>query len=194
MQKTSLDESTGPRRGSVRSTGTKPAAIRAHGLGRRFNGVMAVDDLDLEIASGEIYGFLPRECPGRPGGAGEDRRLGGRRGGWHPLAPWPACWAPAAATAAGWSSAACITTVAGLDFPRATQAIRGTRRVRQGGRRTWRAVTVDPGHQPAHHQAGAAPAAGWLGGHPGGSRPSCPRPRRSRRLTVAAVSHVRAGR
>jgi ABC-type polysaccharide/polyol phosphate transport system ATPase subunit len=65
MQETSLDESTGPRRGSVRSTGTKPAAIRAHGLGRRFNGVMAVDDLDLEIASGEIYGFLG------PNGAGK---------------------------------------------------------------------------------------------------------------------------
>jgi ABC-type multidrug transport system ATPase subunit len=48
----------------VRSTGTKPA-IRAQGLGRRFNGVMAVDDLDLEIASGEIYGFLG------PNGAGK---------------------------------------------------------------------------------------------------------------------------
>jgi ABC-2 type transport system ATP-binding protein len=49
----------------MRSTGTRPAAIRAQGLGRRCNGVIAVDDLDLEIASGELYGFLG------PNGAGK---------------------------------------------------------------------------------------------------------------------------
>jgi hypothetical protein len=37
----------------MRSTGTRPTAIRAQGLERRFSGVMAVGDLDLEIASGE---------------------------------------------------------------------------------------------------------------------------------------------
>jgi hypothetical protein len=42
----------------MRSTGTRPAAIRAQGLGRRFNGV---------IASGEIYGFLGRRRGEGPG-------------------------------------------------------------------------------------------------------------------------------
>jgi hypothetical protein len=55
MQETSLNqERAGSAGGSMRSTGTKPTAIRAQGLGRRCNGVIAVDDLDLEIASGEI--------------------------------------------------------------------------------------------------------------------------------------------
>jgi len=60
-----IEERVGPSAASVRSTGAKPAAIRAQGLGRRFNGVIAVDDLDLEIARGEIYGFLG------PNGAGK---------------------------------------------------------------------------------------------------------------------------
>jgi ABC-2 type transport system ATP-binding protein len=41
------------------------AAIRAEGLRREFNGVTAVEHLDLEIQAGEIYGFLG------PNGAGK---------------------------------------------------------------------------------------------------------------------------
>jgi ABC-2 type transport system ATP-binding protein len=40
-------------------------AIRAEGLVRRFNGTTAVDELDLDIPRGEIYGFLG------PNGAGK---------------------------------------------------------------------------------------------------------------------------
>jgi hypothetical protein len=76
---------------------------------------------------------------------------------------------------------------------RATQAIRGHPRVRQGGSRAWRTVTVDPGTSLPIHQAGAAQLAGWLGGQRGRD-PAAPRPRRSRRLTVTAVGHVRARR
>lgn len=94
--------------------------------------------------------------------------------GGTPWPPWPACWAPAAVTAARSSSAGLqVTSVAGLDVPRATQAIRGTRRVRQGGSRTWRTVTVDPGHQPAHPPAKRCPA-GRLAWRAPGSRPQLP--------------------
>jgi ABC-2 type transport system ATP-binding protein len=41
------------------------AAVRAEGLQRRFNGTTAVENLDLEVARGEIYGFLG------PNGAGK---------------------------------------------------------------------------------------------------------------------------
>jgi hypothetical protein len=86
-----------------------------------------------------------------------------------------------------------VTTVAGLDFPRATQAIRGTAgsaraAAASGARSPWTPVTSLPSHQ-----AGAAQLAGWLGGHRV-ETPAAPRPRRSRHLTVAAVSHLRARR
>jgi ABC-2 type transport system ATP-binding protein len=42
-----------------------PTAIRAEGLVRRFGGVNAVDEVDLDIGRGEIYGFLG------PNGAGK---------------------------------------------------------------------------------------------------------------------------
>src|SRR5205823_14624332 len=40
-------------------------AIKADGLVRRFNGTTAVDEVDLDIPRGEIYGFLG------PNGAGK---------------------------------------------------------------------------------------------------------------------------
>jgi len=48
-----------------RTKSPKSAAVRAEGLQRRFNGTTAVENLDLEIAAGEIYGFLG------PNGAGK---------------------------------------------------------------------------------------------------------------------------
>ncbi len=51
-----------PQDGAMQPTET---AIKAEGLVRRFNGTTAVDDLDLEIPRGEIYGFLG------PNGAGK---------------------------------------------------------------------------------------------------------------------------
>jgi ABC-2 type transport system ATP-binding protein len=45
--------------------GTAPAAIRAERLVRRFGEVTAVDEVDLDIRRGEIYGFLG------PNGAGK---------------------------------------------------------------------------------------------------------------------------
>jgi len=46
-------------------TTTASAAIRTEGLVRQFNGLTAVDKVDLEIEKGEIYGFLG------PNGAGK---------------------------------------------------------------------------------------------------------------------------
>jgi hypothetical protein len=92
--------------------------------------------------------------------------------GGTPLAPWPACWAPAAATAARSSSAGLqVTSVAGLDVPRATQAIRGApagsarAAAAPGARSTWTPVTSLP-----IHRAGAAQLA-WRAP---GSRPQLP--------------------
>ncbi len=44
---------------------TQQAAVRTEGLQRRFNGTTAAENLDLEVAQGEIYGFLG------PNGAGK---------------------------------------------------------------------------------------------------------------------------
>jgi ABC-2 type transport system ATP-binding protein len=46
-------------------SGSEHAAVHAEGLERRFNGTTAVENLDLEVARGEIYGFLG------PNGAGK---------------------------------------------------------------------------------------------------------------------------
>ena len=43
----------------------RDAAVRADGLRRQFNGTTAVEHLDLEVSTGEIYGFLG------PNGAGK---------------------------------------------------------------------------------------------------------------------------
>ncbi|HUW09774.1 MAG TPA: ATP-binding cassette domain-containing protein, partial [Anaerolineae bacterium] len=40
-------------------------AIETHGLVKRFNGLTAVDHLDLAVQEGEIFGFLG------PNGAGK---------------------------------------------------------------------------------------------------------------------------
>ena len=48
-----------------RDAGREPPAIRTEGLVRAFDGVVAVDHLDLDIRRGEIYGFLG------PNGAGK---------------------------------------------------------------------------------------------------------------------------
>jgi predicted transposase YbfD/YdcC len=58
-----------------------------------------------------------------------------------------------------------VTTVAGLDFPHATQAIRITRRVRPLAGRRWRAVTVYAVTSLTTAQASPARLADWIRGH-----------------------------
>jgi len=58
-----------------------------------------------------------------------------------------------------------VTTVAGLDFPHATQAIRITRRVQSLHRRRWRTVTVYAVTNLAAAQASPARLADWIRGH-----------------------------
>jgi ABC-2 type transport system ATP-binding protein len=50
---------------NLRDTTNRPAAITAERLVRQFDGVAAVDEIDLNIGRGEIYGFLG------PNGAGK---------------------------------------------------------------------------------------------------------------------------
>jgi predicted transposase YbfD/YdcC len=57
------------------------------------------------------------------------------------------------------------TTVAGLDFPHATQAIRITRRVRSLHSRRWRTVTVYAVTNLTAAQASPARLADWIRGH-----------------------------
>src|SRR5437763_2866091 len=64
-----FDEKTGQRMAAL-SADDGPmhptdSAIKAEGLVRRFNGTTAVDEVDLDIPKGEIYGFLG------PNGAGK---------------------------------------------------------------------------------------------------------------------------
>ena len=58
-----------------------------------------------------------------------------------------------------------VTTVAGLDFPHATQALRITRRVRPLAGRGWRTVTVYAVTSLAAAQASPARLADWIRGH-----------------------------
>jgi predicted transposase YbfD/YdcC len=58
-----------------------------------------------------------------------------------------------------------VTTVAGLDFPHATQAIRITRRVRPRTGRRWRTVTVYAVTSLTAAQASPARLADWTRGH-----------------------------
>jgi predicted transposase YbfD/YdcC len=58
-----------------------------------------------------------------------------------------------------------VTTVAGLDFPHATQAIRITRRVRALTSHKWRTVTVYAVTNLSATQASPARLADWIRGH-----------------------------
>jgi len=58
-----------------------------------------------------------------------------------------------------------VTTIAGLDFPHATQALRITRRVRPLAGRRWRAVTVHAITSLTAAQASPARLADWARGH-----------------------------
>jgi predicted transposase YbfD/YdcC len=58
-----------------------------------------------------------------------------------------------------------VTTIAGLDFPHATQAIRITRRVRSLRRRRWRTVSVYAITSLTAAQASPARLADWIRGH-----------------------------
>jgi hypothetical protein len=74
--------------------------------------------------------------------------------------------APATAGTAAWSSASCrATTVTGLDFPHATQALRITRRVRPLTSRRWRTVTVYAVTSLTAAQASPARLADYVRGH-----------------------------
>ncbi|MDQ4132637.1 MAG: ATP-binding cassette domain-containing protein [Actinomycetota bacterium] len=65
MHETLLEARPVGGRGQRQSAHPATAAIRAEGLRREFDGVAAVENLDLRVASGEIYGFLG------PNGAGK---------------------------------------------------------------------------------------------------------------------------
>jgi hypothetical protein len=58
-----------------------------------------------------------------------------------------------------------VTTVAGLDFPYATQALRITRRVRPLAGRRWRTVTAYVVTSPTAAQAHPARLADYIRGH-----------------------------
>jgi hypothetical protein len=58
-----------------------------------------------------------------------------------------------------------VTTIAGLDFPHATQALRITRRVRSLHGRRWRTVVVYAITSLTAAQASPACLADWIRGH-----------------------------
>ena len=58
-----------------------------------------------------------------------------------------------------------VTTIPGLDFPHATQAIRITRRVRPLDSRRWRTMTAYAVTSLSAAQAGPARLADWIRGH-----------------------------
>jgi Transposase DDE domain len=58
-----------------------------------------------------------------------------------------------------------VTTIAGLDFPHATQALRITRRVRPLAGRRWRTMTVYAVTNLNSIQASPARLADWIRGH-----------------------------
>jgi ABC-2 type transport system ATP-binding protein len=55
--------------GAAAQTGTRPLAIEARGLVKRFDGIIAVDGVDLSVPEGSIYGILG------PNGAGKTTTL-----------------------------------------------------------------------------------------------------------------------
>jgi hypothetical protein len=99
------------------------------------------------------------------GTAGEDRRPRDRRGRRHTLASVLGVSSRDRGHGRVELRRLQVTTVAGLDFPHATQAIRSTHRVRQAGSRTWRTVTVYAVTSLTIHKASSAHLAGYPPGH-----------------------------
>jgi ABC-2 type transport system ATP-binding protein len=60
---------TGPATAGASRPGDAPAAIRTHGLTKRFGSILAVDQLDLDVPAGSVFGFLG------PNGAGKTTTL-----------------------------------------------------------------------------------------------------------------------
>ena len=57
------------RRNAARTARSRPLAIEARGLVKRFDGTLAVDGVDLAVPEGAIYGILG------PNGAGKTTTL-----------------------------------------------------------------------------------------------------------------------
>jgi hypothetical protein len=113
--------------------------------------------------------YLPRPCPPAcparmswpAGTAGEDRRPRDRRGRRHTLASVLGVSSRDRGHGRVELRRLQVTSVAGLDFPHATQAIRST----WAGGRTWRTVTVEAVTSLTIHKPSSAHLAGYLRGH-----------------------------